>query len=169
MGKFYQRIELAANILIIVTAALIVGVLAQRYFSPAPRDTLLAGAPSVGDKLQLADFDWSKSDKNVLLVLQQGCHFCSESADFYRNLIQQTAGKNVKVVAVLPQSAKEAEKYLNGLSLTGIEVRQAELNSLSVRGTPTLIVADATGKVINVWMGKLPPEKENEVLAALKG
>ena len=126
-------------------------------------------SPTVGDNVSLADFDWSKSNKNVLLVLQQGCHFCSESAGFYRTLIQQTEGKNVKVVAVLPQSKKEAEKYLNDLNIGGIEVRQSQLNALSVGGTPTIIVADDKGKITNVWLGKLQPEKENEVLAKLKG
>lgn len=169
MNKFYQRIELAANILIIVAATLILGVLAQRYFFSTPKAFPGARSPAVGNKLQLANFDWSKSDKNVLIVLQQGCRFCSESADFYRNLIRQTEGKNVNFVAVLPQSQEESKKYLNDLNIAGIEVRQAALDALSVGGTPTIIVADAGGKVTGVWLGKLPPEKENEVLATLKG
>lgn len=168
MSKFYQRIELMANILIIVVATVIVGVVVQRYFF-TPQNRPQMRAPAVGDKVKLADVDWSKSDKNVLLVLQQGCHFCSDSAEFYRNMIQQTAGKNVNIVAVLPQSPKEAEKYLNDLHIAGIEVRQAELDSLSIGGTPTIIVADAKGKITDVWLGRLRPEKENEVLARLKG
>jgi hypothetical protein len=113
--------------------------------------------------------DWSKSDKNVLLVLQTGCHFCSESAGFYRNLIAQTKDGNIKVVAVLPQTHEEAIKYLNGLNISGIEVKQSQLDSLLVAGTPTIIVTNKQGEITDVWLGKLQPNEEEAVLAKIRG
>jgi thioredoxin-related protein len=166
MSKIPRKIELTANVLIIAVALLLVGIFAQKYFFPtAPRPPKL---PAVGDKVALANFDWSKSDKNLLLVLRVGCRFCSESAGFYKNLVQQTNGKNVNIVAVLPQGKEEAEKYLKDLGISGIEIRQSELDPLKVEATPTIIVADREGKVTNVWLGKLKPEKEIEVLARLR-
>lgn len=38
---------------------------------------------------------------------------------------------------------------------------------LGIRGTPTLILVDATGNVRKVWIGKLPTEKESDVLDEL--
>jgi thioredoxin-related protein len=168
MSKISRKIELTANVLIIAVGLLIVGILAQRYFFPA-QTRLQPKLPVVGDKVALANFDWSKSDNNVLLVLRVGCRFCSESAGFYKNLIQQTTGKNVNVVAVLPEGKEDAEKYLKNLGISGIEVRQSELDPLKVEATPTIIVANHEGKVTNVWLGKLKPEKEIEVLARLRG
>lgn len=164
MSKVYQKIELTANILIIVVAVMLVGVLAQRYFfaAPAPSEPK---SPTVGTKISDANFDWSKSNKNVLLVLQKGCKYCTDSAEFYKKLIQQTReDKNVKITAVLPQPKEEAEKYLSELGVSGIEVKQSQLNSLNVGGTPTIIVTDDKGEISDVWMGKLPPEKESEVI-----
>jgi len=164
MSNITRKIELAANILIIVVAILVVGILAQKYlFShnpavPPPK------SPAIGDRVSLADFDWSKSNKNVLLVLQKGCHFCSESADFYRRMIQQAKDKNVNVVAVLPQSKDEADKYLDDLRLSGIPTRQSSLSSLKVGGTPTIIIADDKGEITDLWLGKLTPQKEIQVL-----
>lgn len=173
MSKVTQKLELAANVLIIVVTIATAGVLARRFIFPPPAAPRAASpqikTPTIGNKVTLGDFDWSKSNKTVLLVLQKGCRFCSESADFYRNLIKQTAGKNVTFVAVLPQSREDAEKYLRELNISGIDVRQSQLNSLSVGGTPTIIVADGQGKITDVWQGKLPAENENEVLAKLKG
>lgn len=168
MSTVYKKTELTANILIIVVAILIVGVFAQRYFSIKTATSSKADLPKVGDKVSLANFDWSKSDKNVLLVLQKACHFCSESAGFYKNLIRQTKDKNVNIVAVLPQDKVEAEQYLNDLGISGIEVRQSLLDSLLVAGTPTIIITNDKGEITNVWLGKLSPEKEDEVLATLK-
>jgi hypothetical protein len=169
MSKIYKKTELTANILIIVVALLIGGVFAQRYFFLNPPASPQRELPKVGDKVSLADFDWSKSNKNVLLVLQKGCHFCSESAGFYKNLIQQAKDRNVNIVAVLPQDKADAEKYLNDLSISGIEVRQSQLDTLLVAGTPTIIVANNKAEITDVWFGKLLPETEIEVLAKLKG
>lgn len=169
MSKPYQKIEATANILVIAVALLIIGILAHRhFFSTAPPATP-PKSPTLGSRVSLADFDWSKSNKNVLLVLRSGCRFCAESAEFYKKLIEQTKGKNVRVVAVFPQSKEEAEKYLNTLGISGIEIRQTQFSSLDVGGTPTIIVTDDKGEITNVWLGKLSSEKEKEVLARLVG
>ena len=168
MNRIHQRIELTANILIIVVAVVIGGAFMQRYAvrgTPASSEPEL---PKVGDRVALASFDWSRSKRNVLLLLQKECHYCSESAGFYTDLIQQTKAKDVNIIAVLPQDKEESEKYLRDLGITEIEVRQSQLKSLLVAGTPTVIVTDDKGEITNVWLGKLSPGRENEVLAALK-
>lgn len=168
MSKVYQKIELTANILIIVVALLIGGILVQRYFFSAAVPARAAKTPTVGAKISDAKFDWSKSNKNVLLVLQKGCKYCTESAEFYKRLIQSAQDKNVKITAVLPQSKEDAEKYLSDLGVTGIEVKQSALDSLDVSGTPTIIIVNNNGEISNFWIGKLPSDKEEEVLNNLR-
>ena len=169
MRNIHKKMELAANVLIIVVAVLVIGVFTQRYVGLEPPASSQPELPQVGDKVSLDDYDWSKSNKHVLLVLQKGCHFCSESAGFYRSLIERTSGRGVNVVAILPQDREEAEQYLRDLSISGIATRQSQLQSLLVAGTPTIIVTDGKGAITDVWLGKLAPEEENEVLAKLEG
>src|SRR5262245_60201403 len=107
MSKIYQKIELMVNILIIVVAALLVGILIQKYFFSGSPMVSGIKSPIIGAKVQIADIDWPKSNKNVLLVLSKGCRYCTESAEFYKKLIQQTQGKNVQITAVLPQAKEE--------------------------------------------------------------
>lgn len=174
MGRFQKHIEVAANILIVVVAVLCLVVIWQKYFrtQPQPQQTEQANrpamkVPTVGSMVSAVDVDWSKHKKNVLLVLQVGCRFCSESAGFYKTLIEQTKDKGVSVLAVLPQSKEEARKYLDDLQLSNLDTKQAAMKTLDVSGTPTLIVTDDKGQITNVWIGKLPPEKQNEVLSLL--
>ena len=172
MRKFLQPIEHIANVLIIVVAVLCLGIVAQRYFRPEqpPRQPPTAPAfktPAIGSTISSVEVDWKRNKKNVLLVLQEGCRFCSESADFYKTLVQQTKDKGVSVTAVLPQDRDVARKYLDKLQLSEINTKQSPLNSLDVSATPTLIVANDKGQVEKVWVGKLPSEKQNEVLAAV--
>ncbi len=167
MKSTHQKIELAANIMIIIVAALLIFFLVQKYFltdSSIPNRNM----PIIGNKLSLpSEIDITKSDKNVMLVLSKGCHFCSESADFYKRLIENAKGKNIHIIAVLPQKKEEAEEYLGSLGISGIEVRQSQLDSINVSGTPTIIILNNKSEISDVWVGKLSSEKETEVFNKL--
>lgn len=172
MKNIHGKIQVAANLAIIFVAFLLGGVLVHRYFFAANAKPTTAENEGikVGTKLSLTDVDWSKSNKNLLLVISTSCRYCTESVPFYQKLVSQKTGHNdVKMIAVLPQPVSEAEKYLNENKITVEEIRQTSLNTINVRGTPTLILVDKTGAVVQSWRGKLPPEKEIEVLNQLFG
>lgn len=166
MSGIHKRIELISNIAIILVAVMIGVIVVQKFVRPsksAPPPPTIA----VGSKVELAGVDWSKNHKTVVLALQKGCHFCTESAPFYKQLVEAATLKGVKIVAVLPQSGKDAQDYLTSIAVPISEIRQSALNSLNVSGTPTLILVDDKGQVAASWVGKLPTAKEAEVLAAL--
>ena len=165
MSKLSQKIELTANILIIIVAVLLVGVIVQRYFFAKPDPSQQARVePTIGKQINLADENWASQPKTLILALQTTCHFCNESAPFYKRLIENAKGKNIKLVAVFPQSVEEATIHLNQLGLTGMEVKQAPISALDASGTPTLILTNDKGEVVNYWVGKLPADKEMEVI-----
>lgn len=124
---------------------------------------------SKGDRVQLRGVDFSGQNRTVILVLQKGCRFCSESATFYRRLVHSTSGYNVHLMAVLPQTPDEGRRYLRSLDVPIGDVRQATFRAVGVAGTPTIILADNKGIAEKVWIGELPPRKEAEVLQALQG
>lgn len=174
MKKINQRIELVANALIIIVAVLLIGVLVQKYiFSSADghenHDHSAARVqPTVGKKLDLAEVNFSEKPRTVLLALQTTCRYCNESADFYKRLVEETKGKNIKLVAVFPTPVEDSARHLNELGVTGFEVKQAPISALDASGTPTLIITNDKGEVTNFWIGKLPAEKESEVINQLK-
>jgi len=164
-----QRLEVLTNLAIIVAAVLLSVVLIKNYLLPyyskdGPRDfSVPAGA-----KVSLPGVDWSNNNQTLLLVLQKGCHFCTESAPFYQRLVRETAGReNIHLIAVLPQTFDESKKYLDDLGVTIEEVKQAQLDSIGVYGTPTLILVNNQGVVITSWVGKLSADGEAEVLRRL--
>lgn len=168
-----KKTELLANIAIIVVAILLGGVLVKRYLltgNDALDDRDAGMRIAAGTKVSLPEIDWAKSDRTLLLVLSEGCRFCSESAPFYQRLVRDTDGRDgVRLVAVLPQDVNEGRKYLNELGVTINEIKQSSLDSLGVGGTPTLILVNREGAVTDSWVGKLPPDKESEVLGRLQG
>jgi thiol-disulfide isomerase/thioredoxin len=102
-----------------------------------------------------------------LLALSTTCHFCSESAPFYQQLAKER-GSNTRIVAVLPQSVSDSKDYLNNLGIFVDEVKQESLNTINVRGTPTLMLVNGDGVVVDEWMGRLSVEQEAEVLSKLE-
>lgn len=168
----YKKIELIANVAIIITSALLVAVAANRFFfssGSGPGDAAAARQSiKVGDRVNLPDFNWAQSERTLLLVLSTNCRFCTESAPFYQRLAQEkTKRRGLRLVAVLPQDAAESRKYLSDHGVSVDDIRRASPGEVKVGGTPTLILADHTGAVITSWIGKLPSDKEAEVLSRL--
>jgi hypothetical protein len=120
----------------------------------------------VGKTLRNTDINWNKTGANLVMVMNKDCHFCSESAPFYRQLITST-GERVQVVALFPHDIAAAETYLNHLALMVPLVRGSVSFPWQVM-TPTLMLCDSTGKVTRVWIGKLSGAEESEVLSAVK-
>lgn len=161
-----KKLETAANLATLAVAGLLGYVLLDRYVLHKTPTAPVSIAS--GDKLALPDTDWARNGRTLVLVLQKGCHFCSESAPFYKKLVEQTEqpGKP-HLIAVLPQNPKESADYLSSLGVPIGDVRQARLTDVRVHGTPTLLLVGSNGVVNRVWIGKLKPEKESEVLQSL--
>jgi thioredoxin-related protein len=162
-----KKVEVVTNVAILIVAIIFGYILIQKYFfTPATLDS----APkeiAKGTKIELPPTDFQANGKTLLVVLQKSCKYCAESMPFYKTLMQEARAKGVKMIAVLPGPFEESSIYLkdNGLMLQ--DIRQAELGSVNVRGTPTLILVNDKGEVSNSWVGKLPSEKEKEVISQL--
>ena len=168
MRRLSQKAEIAANILIIVVAALLIGVIVQKYFFGKSAIKQQARVqPAIGSHVNLLDESRVNQSKTLILALQTGCHFCNESVPFYKRLIETVKGKNIKLVAVFPISIEESKAHLNELGLTNLEVKRSPLENIQVSGTPTLILTNEKGEIMDFWVGKLTPDKEAEVINKL--
>jgi hypothetical protein len=168
MKDVSKRIEVLANVAIIVVAILLAAVLARNYlFGGAGRpnrDTL-----TPGKKLSIDGVDWAKNDRTLLLVVAKNCHFCSESAPFYQRLdLEVSQGSDVKLLAIVPHDVQQGREYLDGLKVRVDDVKQADINSMGIGGTPTVVMVGSDGVVKNVWTGKLPPETESQVIEQIR-
>lgn len=172
MSNVSKKIEMAANIAIIVVALILGGILVKQYYFDDNRDVRGVNAElriPAGTRIPLPDIDWADNKQTLLLFLSTDCRFCSESAPFYQRLVQATIGqRDIRLVAVLPQEVNRSREYLKELGLSIEEVKQASFKSIGVRATPTLTLVDSAGVVISAWIGRLAAGQESEVLSRLK-
>ncbi|MCA1632919.1 MAG: hypothetical protein LC802_04155 [Acidobacteria bacterium] len=172
MKNLTGKIELLANVAIIIVAVLLGTVLVKSYLSPALNQPL-TGSPSTARKtinkggvINLSDINWQENGNTLLLALSSTCHFCTESGPFYQRIVRESG--NTRMIALVPQSVAEGQQYLKRLGVGIGEVRQVSLSELGLSGTPTLILVDGNGKIAEVWVGALSADKENEVISRLR-
>ena len=156
------------NVSIIVVAILVGAVLVKNYLlSDKSRELPAASSIPRGTSLSVPNIDWGKSNQTILLVLSETCRYCTNSAPFYRRLVERARERGSRVIAALPEDLSTSKAYLNRLGVSVDDVLQVNPPSLGTRATPTLLLVDNTGIVKDVWVGQLSPEKEREVLSQL--
>ena len=164
MKNLARTIEVIANVAIICVAISLGVVLISRTIRSS-RATVSDSATVKNQRIQLPGVDWSKNEQTLVLAISSTCHFCTESAPFYRLIRTHT---HVHTIAVLPQTVEEGRNYLSNLGVQVDEVLQAPLSSMDVSGTPTLMLVSSNGTVIRKWIGKLPPDLEKEVMLSVQ-
>jgi len=177
-----RKLEVLANIAVIVTSVVLCSVLVRKYFFARNKQTVAATAssttsafgnapskrgPQPGTKISLPGIDWSKPTRTIVLALSTTCHFCSESAPFYQNLARQKSD-NVGLIAVLPQPVEDSKNYLNKLGVKTTDVIQSSLSSIGASGTPTLLLVDNSGSITASWVGKLPEAEAAKVIEQVR-
>lgn len=163
MNSFLKKIEVTANIAVILISILLGYALIKTRIFPTPQTTQTK--PSVDlAKLPQLGIDWSQSNQTLLLSLSKDCRFCTESAAFYRRLTQdRSSPTNTRLIAVFPQPISDGSKYLEQLEVSVDEVKQYPNQATVANASPTLILVGRSGSVLGVWTGKLTSDKEQEV------
>jgi hypothetical protein len=153
------NLELALNFVIAISMVVVAGVLVKRNFFPAQTNPGNAPRIAVGDRLQLPNVDWGKNGKSLVFFLKKDCVYCTNSAPFYRQLIQDASERHVPTMAVLPDSVEVGREYLKTLDLTIENVQMGVLPSYKIPATPAVLFVDNQGIAKSVWFGAAPGQE----------
>jgi hypothetical protein len=162
-----SKIETAANVIVIIFAVVVGSVFLKDRLSPAAPES---NAVKAGDQLANLDgWNWGAHDQTLVLALRKGCHFCEDSAPFYRRLDthQQQGEPNSSIVAVFPDTPDTVQEVVQSEGLGIHALAGVPLERLKVSATPTLLLVDRSGTVRKAWIGMLSPREELEVMKAM--
>jgi thiol-disulfide isomerase/thioredoxin len=163
MSRWTRGLEITSNIAILLVAIAIGIVLVKDHRLGSPQ---VPSELKQGDKV--AGFAEVRYPKTLVLALSTDCHFCNQSAPFYQALSHIVDPKRVHLIAVFPQSVETARAYLQEKDIAILDVQHRELRSISVGGTPTLILLDNSGRILKSWFGALDKPSEELVIQQLK-
>ena len=146
------NIELVAQVVIAIAIVITAGVLVKRTIFPG---RVSGEMPTInaGERLAFQNIDWAKNEKSLVFFLKKDCPFCTSSASLYRELVHEATKRNVKCVAVFPNTLEDARKYLQYIEVPIEDIYTGSLGDLKISGTPTVLFVDRTGIVKSVWVG----------------
>ena len=155
------------NIAILLVVLALSALLVKKFFFQPTQVFDYRMAPEA--RLVVNGINWADSEQTVLIALGKQCKYCSDSADFYRRLAAGVASQsNMRLIAVFSEKETEAEAYLKQLEVPIREVRYVSLPSLGINNVPTLAILDRNGVVTDMWVGKLSPLKESDLMSRLR-
>jgi hypothetical protein len=94
----------AVNIALLLTCSTVIIVIGVPY----AKKMLSSPSAIPGKPLQLANANFGAAEKSLVVAMGVGCHFCDESAPFYKSILAQKT--NVQIIAALPQSQESVSK-----------------------------------------------------------
>ena len=168
LHKFQRTALKVMNLGLIVAALSLTGVLVRRYVFFRP-DRI--GYLREGSRFPLLNIDWGRHEQTLVMILQTKCLYCDQSEPFYRDIRLGLAGRSdVSLIAVLPDSSDQDTDYFKRARTVADDVMLTSLKGLKEYGlqsTPTLVLVNRAGLITGLWVGKLPTQKESEVLSKL--
>jgi len=162
MRNVRANIEFGAQIAIAIAVLVAAGVLVKRSFFPGRVNPVDLPRINAGERLNVPNVDWKQNKKTLVFFLKKDCVYCTSSAPLYRQLVEDASKRNVVSLAILPNSADEANKYLQYLQLPIKNVQTGSLSSYKIPGTPAVLFVNSEGIVRSAWFGA-QPEREKEM------
>jgi hypothetical protein len=161
-----KPLEVLLNVAIVVLTIVVI----YSFVSPRLRSKP-DGAPPVGSRLEISGVTPKDHRSTLVMVLQIGCKYCKESAEFYRKLFEaRGAGSDPHFIAVVPAAElTDSTKYLSDSGIPADHVLNISMTQLNVAFTPTLLLLDESGTIRERWIGKVPAGKEHEVMDRILG
>jgi|SRR6266853_6227999 len=168
-SKVKPYLEASTNVAVLTLVLVVLTVLAWGYFVNKQRPAFQNGLQKGQSLTQLSNLDYSSAPQTLLIIMNTHCSFCAESMSFYKQLVkaQHENGNLSHIVAVFPNPESEVKEYLQQNQLQIDTIPNVDFRLLNVSGTPTIILTDNKGKILDFWIGKLPEETELQIIKVI--
>jgi thiol-disulfide isomerase/thioredoxin len=160
-----KLIDRIANIALIIGVAVFLFIVIRGDFVKQKRPN---GSPKtlIGTSVSLPGIPLSETHNSLLVVISTKCHFCKDSLPFYKELITKTHGK-IDVVAISPDPVTEMQTFLQEADVSAAKIASIDLAAIGITGTPTLLLVNGSGRVLEQWQGMLDERGRQKVLARI--
>jgi hypothetical protein len=167
--KLKVILDVTTNVVVVVFAVVAIGVLVKNYFAPQGVKTSVAITKGSAFP-EIAGADYKQAPRTLILALNVDCRYCSRSVPFYNSLAearQKNTGKFNIVAAFINKDLELVKSYAGARHLSVQTIAGVDLEKLGVHMTPTIILVDSAGTVLDSWRGELQPDDEREVFDSL--
>ena len=115
--------------------------------------------------MSLPGVDWKAQPSTLVVAIWSGCPHCVNESAFYSELTR--SAHRVPIVTVMPQPEQIAQSFLDQHGIKPAKTVSADLRSIQVQVTPTLLLVSSSGLVQQAWVGELDDKQQHEVFTAV--
>lgn len=168
-----SRLENAANVASVLMAAAALVFLVQRHerASEGPRLPPPPAEYDVGQDISKeVPIDFAGSNRTMIIAVQESCGYCEASMPFYQQIVAERdrLASDLRVVFIAPSRDADIKTYLASRGVKPDYVLSFDRDTtLKVRVTPTMLVADRSGHIVEARTGLVPPAQQPEFLDRL--
>jgi peroxiredoxin len=139
-------------VMVIATAAYIVwpriaakvGVRPASAASPAPY--------AAGQQVDVPAAWYAGAPHTLILFARASCAACEKAQPFLKEIVGHMRGHGTSLMAHPPAPPADDKKFADSLGLTDDAV-MVTTPGLRVRATPTIVLVDRQGRIVNAWEG----------------
>ncbi len=163
--SFKDKLEVITNILIIVVVLVVGGTYVKSRVGGHD------GNLSPGEKINAPQgYNWHDHPQTLVVAVRQGCIYCERSYPLYRRLegLEHDSRLKAHMLIVMPDDPANAAALLTSQGIVSQSVPNTTLSDIKVSGTPTLLLVDANGRLLQSWVGELDVSKAEALVAQLR-
>lgn len=109
---------------------------------------------------------YDSSPKTLIIFGRASCVACEKAQPFLKGLVTRLNGRAAAVFAHPSGADADDIAFAKSIGITSDRIVRVDA-SLRVRATPTLLLVDQTGTVLEAWEGAGPPERQSAILKAI--
>lgn len=165
-SKLKSYLELTTNAAVLLAAIAVLTALSWGYFAQKQKPSLRSGLQKGKAITNVPAANLNGPQATLLIAMSIRCHFCTESISFYNQLAraQQGSGNSPRLIAVFPEEESKVKQYVQQNGLQVSSTAATDFKELGVETTPTMILIDKEGKIIDFWIGQIPEEAQQQVI-----
>jgi hypothetical protein len=168
MASCQRTFFLLLNIAVILVSILVLSIWAWSYLKPIPKTQFQAALQIEQHFAPLTGIDYKDSPRTLLVALNSKCIHCNESISFYKRIVEsQRQGGSARVIALFSEPEAVVKPYLLQNQLDVIAAPSVDFNTANITATPTLVLVDRNGDILDFWIRKLSQETEQQVMKAI--
>ncbi len=164
-----HRASLAASFgLVLLVAATAGSVLWPRLTSALG---IAAAAPAAaynaGEKFDGPAEWFNTHDATLVIFGRASCAACEKAQPFLKSVVERMRGRAGVVMAHPPGAESDDVAYARSIGVADDRIRTVGAG-LRVHATPTLVLVDRTGAILDAWEGAGPPERQAAIVKAVE-
>jgi hypothetical protein len=131
--------------------------------APAPPPPAYA----VGDAIDTPAAWHAGTPRTLILFARASCGACEKAQPFLTSLVAELQPRTNVVLVGGPETFSEDAAFGKAIGIADTSMHPAPAG-LRVRVTPTLVLVDASGKILAAWEGVGPEEKQAAIAGAIR-